>query len=239
MICFMLLLVGVASLVLAAMGIHAVFTSGEGFFDPTAPRPSVATGASAQCTAELFEDPGYKGALLDTLSTHRAEEAFVLPSSVEEFVSSIRLSGACDSMEVFDEDNCEEGSMDNVVYTADVYELPPDLDNDVCKIAIHANATCAQPDFQCENGKCISGRATDATTHVNNGANDCADWSDEFCTEEWGREDVCANISATQCGAAQGSMPQVFDGLVEYDAAATISSACPRTCGTCASGACA
>ena len=89
------------------------------------------------CTVELFEDADYGGALLGTFSTSRAEEAFALPSSVQDAVSSIRLSGACSIMKVWDEDDCEEGSGDNAVYGGDVGELPSDLDNDVCKITLY------------------------------------------------------------------------------------------------------
>ena len=198
--------------------------------------------SSNECVVSLYEDADYEGTLLGTytlnITASSPEVILLLSESQGDEVSSITLSATCGRMKVWGADDCEAGSTANAFYAGDTNELPSDLDNNVCKITVYdaVYATCTHPDwFKCNNGRCIPSNAvgTTGTPHVNNGDNDCADWSDEYCTEEWGREALCSSINGTQCNEAQGSMPHTFGGLAEYDAAAAISSVCPRTCGTC------
>ena len=95
-------------------------------------------GPSDACSAKVFKESGYKGTLLATFNMNRTTEffTFTLPSSTVDSISSIKLSGTCGGIMVWDGDECVTDGSANILYIGSVYELLSNLDNNVCKVTI-------------------------------------------------------------------------------------------------------
>lgn len=122
----------------------------------TAAAPELARCVAAEgaCVVQLFSDNNHKGTKATFCSESTYGKEIKLPAAVQNSVSSMKTGKSCKSVELFDEDDCEDGHPDNMVVRGEDGRgsLPYDLDNDVCKLKVRAGVPkiCKAGTSSCE-----------------------------------------------------------------------------------------
>eukprot|EP00662_Eupelagonemidae_sp_cell21_P057177 gene57177-biopygen111159 len=106
-------------------------------------------GCSGACTVQVYADDDYIGLLDTKTSSSTSGQKFMFPAEIEDQISSVKLSGGCNKVELWDNDgDCDEIE-DNKMLTESNPNIGTtgfgDLDNDVCAVKIWATPSAAPP----------------------------------------------------------------------------------------------